>query len=315
MISFEDLRPWQKVVLICFFSVALAIVLICLGTVWVSDPKLTSRLLLILVAFSAAASGMIYLSKTTIEEIKAERLPDAESRTDSVIIGTILVLVVLTGGLIEMAGLTSFSRGGFTACCTGLLGSLASLVSGVLVGFLFGVPRSVAAPAASQIPPIARRPPPPGVRARAPTADQAQPAPGDQAQAPAAVRRSLHPTIKPGLQQLVRRSLHPAIKPRLQQLVRRSLRPAIKPRLQLPLRHSLHPAIKPRLQLPLRHSLRPAIKLRLQLLLRHNLHRAIKLRLQLLIRYRLRLRINIKFLVGRGACQRRAALPTRQIPI
>ena len=79
MNSFENLERSQKVVLICLFSVALAIVLICLGTVWVSDPFLTSRLLLILIAFSAAAGGMVYLSNKTIEGIKAGKKPEGSA--------------------------------------------------------------------------------------------------------------------------------------------------------------------------------------------------------------------------------------------
>jgi hypothetical protein len=152
--SFAHLKQWQKILLGCVGVVAPVIVLICIWAVWISEPQLTPRLLLILLAFAAAAGGMIFLCNKTIEQAKVVgvgQLSDCESRIDTVIVGTILFVVVLSGALIEMAGLTSFSTAGFKASCIGLLASLASLVSGVLIGFLFGVPRSVAAPSVSHV--------------------------------------------------------------------------------------------------------------------------------------------------------------------
>jgi hypothetical protein len=196
--SFESLKGWQKVLLFSIFLVAPVIVLICIGTVWVSEPLLTPRLLLILLAFAAAAAGILYQSSRTIEEIKAARHPDGESKIDSVIVGTILVLVVLSGGLVEMAGLISFSGAGFKASCIGLLASLASLVSGLLIGFIFGVPRSVTAPPAAQTPPIGRAQPP-GTPAKPEAATQpeplAQPGAATQPGAPAQPEAPTQPEI------------------------------------------------------------------------------------------------------------------------
>jgi hypothetical protein len=118
----------------------------CISTIWSHQPQLTPKLLLILLGFGAATGGMLFVSSQTISTVKSEHPRDMESRIDTIIVGTILVVVVLCGAFVEAVGLTCFSGGGFTAACLGLMLSLAALIVGVLIGFLFGVPRAVAAP-------------------------------------------------------------------------------------------------------------------------------------------------------------------------
>jgi len=123
-----------------------ALICWCIGAVWSHQPQVTPKLVLILLGFGAATGGMLFVSTQTISTVKIEHPRDMESRIDTIVVGTILVVVVLCGAFVEAVGLTCFSGGGFTAACLGLMLSLASLIVGVLIGFLFGVPRSVAAP-------------------------------------------------------------------------------------------------------------------------------------------------------------------------
>jgi hypothetical protein len=118
----------------------------CISPIWSRQPQLTAKLLLILLGFIVATGGMLFVSTQTISTVKSEHPRDMESRIDTIIVGTILVVVVLCGAFVEAVGLTCYSGGGFTAACLGLMLSLAALIVGVLIGFLFGVPRAVAAP-------------------------------------------------------------------------------------------------------------------------------------------------------------------------
>jgi hypothetical protein len=126
-------------------AIVLFVVIFLIITIWTQQPQLVSKLLLIVFFFAALAGGMILLCNQTITQIKEEKAKDAASRIDTIIVGTILVELVLAGALIETAVLTSTSKIGISASFIGLFASLAALVIGVVIGFLFGVPRSVAA--------------------------------------------------------------------------------------------------------------------------------------------------------------------------
>ena len=158
------------------------ILLICIWLVGLHDPAgIMPRLVLIVVAFASAVGGMMLLSEITIAEVKAERAPDAESRIDTIVVGTILVVLVLLGALIETFGLATLAKNALRTTCIGLLASLATLAVGVLIGFLFGVPRSLAAPYRGAAQPAGQQQPP------AQPADQQQPPaqPAGQQQPPA----------------------------------------------------------------------------------------------------------------------------------
>jgi hypothetical protein len=143
--SLAHLKLSLKVIFLC----ALVAILICIWTVWMSAPVPTARLLLLLLAFCAAIGLVVYQTNEVIEKIKGGEA--GELNIDSVIVGATLTLIAVCGVFIEMAGLTSFSPAGFKAACIGLLASLASWISGALIGFLFGVPRSFAAPPVSRL--------------------------------------------------------------------------------------------------------------------------------------------------------------------
>jgi hypothetical protein len=143
--SFAHLKLFLKVIFLCVFMA----VLICIGTVWMRAPVPTARLLLLLLAFCAAIGLVVYQTNEVIEKIRGGQV--GELNIDSVIVGATLTLIAVCGVFIEMAGLTSFSPDGFKAACIGLLASLASWISGALIGFLFGVPRSFAAPPVSRL--------------------------------------------------------------------------------------------------------------------------------------------------------------------
>jgi hypothetical protein len=140
------LDPRKLRIIVGIGVVIAALICWCIGAVWSHQPQVTPKLVLILLGFGAATGGMLFVSTQTIATVKIEHPRDMESRIDTIIVGTILVVVVLCGAFVEAVGLTCFSGGGFAAACLGLMLSLASLIVGVLIGFLFGVPRSVAAP-------------------------------------------------------------------------------------------------------------------------------------------------------------------------
>ncbi|MDB6155434.1 MAG: hypothetical protein JWL90_3887 [Chthoniobacteraceae bacterium] len=136
------LTKWRQALGV--FALTAGLIAFILIVVWFWKASVfTPRLLLIGLVFGGLIVALIKFSTTWGRSLRDRKLPDAMSRTEALVVGTVFAVVVVGGCMVEVAAISGSGTNGFHEGCTGLIASLAALISGALVGFLFGIPRAI----------------------------------------------------------------------------------------------------------------------------------------------------------------------------